>query len=240
MKKAFILLLVVVFVSVSCDTRVNSNIFSALKNTDNISVLEAIASGDEEIMTAVYERESARWASLDPVTDREEFLQVTLDIADLQSVRSRGVLLFVALIVIEVSQTEVGEVIDTQIIEDYLYEVSDKIRDVRQLEGESTPTQKFMAALGLIVYWYYIADYLGTSPREMVHAYKEGNLEALLLDLEWESLQDYDSTSDIEEDLKKDVDDIQLYIQDIEDDPETENMPDLQQAVENTSLIFGV
>lgn len=240
MKKLLILLLMPLILFSACDTRLDANLFSGLKNTDNITVLEAIASGDEEIMTTVYEREIARLVALNPVLDRAEYLQTSLDVADLQSVRSKGVLLFLTLIAIEVNQAEISDVINLEIIEDFLYEVTDRVRDVYRYRGDPTGSQKFMAILGIIVYWYYVADILGTSPKELFEAYRDGTLDALLLTLDWENLEGYDTPGAIEEDLADDVLEIDTYMDDIEDDPDYENTPELEQAILNTQESFGL
>ncbi|MBF9015689.1 MULTISPECIES: hypothetical protein [unclassified Oceanispirochaeta] len=240
MKKLLILILMPLVLFSACDTRLDANLFSGLKNTDNITVLEAIASGDEEIMTAVYEREKVRLNALDPVVERAEYLQTSLDVADLQSVRSKGVLLFLTLIAIEVNQAEISDVIDRDIVEDFLYEVTDRVRDVYVYRGDPTGSQKFMAILGIIVYWYYVADILGTSPKELFEAYRDGTLDTLLSTLDWENLEAYDTPGAIEEDLADAIVEIKTYIDDIKDDPEYENTPELEQAVLNTQDSFGL
>jgi hypothetical protein len=240
MKKLLSIILLPLILFSSCDTRLNGNLFSAFKNTDNITVLEAIASGDEELMTTVYNREKDSLDALDPVNDRQKFIQTSLDIADLQSVRSKGVILFLTLIAIEVGRAEVSTIITREIIEDFLYEVTDSIRDVYTLGGEATASQKFMAILGIIVYWYYISDAFDLTASQMIEAYKGGTLAVLLAGKSFEDLDDYDDISDIESDLIIDIADIDLFIADIESDPDYENNPDLEQAIVNTEDIFGL
>lgn len=243
MKKLLSLILLPLILFSSCDSRLNGNLFSSLKNTDNITVLEAIASGDEDLMRVVYNREKSRLEALDPVQDRADFLETSLNIADLQSVRSKGVILFLSLIAIQVRDNDVSNIITREIIEEFLYEVTSMVRDVYAIDGEATASQKFMAILGIIVYWYYVSDALGIPPGEIIQTYRtstSAEFIAYLDGLPLENLDGYSDSSDVEDDLIDDVADIDLFIDDIESDPSYENTPDLEQAIENTEDLFGL
>ncbi len=153
MKRNFPLIIAAVLLLSGCDSPIGFNIFSSFRNTDNVSVTEAIASGDEDLMEIVYNRELSRLASVNPTAEPAKYIDISLGIADLQTARSKAIFLFLALIAVEVTNIEVEEVIVQKVIETYLRDVTDKVRDVvTNYSGEPSPTQNFISVLGLVVW----------------------------------------------------------------------------------------
>ncbi len=224
-----------------CDSPVGFNIFSALKNTDNISVTEAIASGDEDVMTAVYNRESAKLASLDPDTQTADFIEVSLGIADLQAARSKAVFLFLALISISVTDSEVAEVIVSKVIENYLREVTEAVRSVLDYNGSPSATQTFISILGLVVWWYYVAEDLGLNVSDMIEEYNSGTISGYLgtVNVEADSSY-YESEAELTNELAEDVQYMSDYLDLILTDEQIEQLPDLEQAVINVQALYNL
>lgn len=237
MKKLLSLLLLPLILFSSCDWRVQANIFSGLKNIDNLTVLEAISSGDDDVMTAVYERETLRLASLSATEDRVLYNEVRLGIADLQAVRSRGILIFLVLIAIEVLEYEVEEVINDSVVEQFIYEVVTQVDSVLRNAGSPTATQLFMAVLGILVWWYYVAVDLGITPSEIITQYKAGTLSSFI---DIDDTEKYEDMAELEGILDDNITTMENMLDNIMNNPELMDNPELKQAVENTYEIFGL
>jgi len=187
------------------------NIFSSGKDRENVSVEFAIASGDEALLEYVYNRETEKLRHLDAAEDRTAYLGASLNVADIQSVRSKGMLVLLALGLYEVTGTSIEQSISQEVIEAYLWEVTQKIREVISLDGQPTVTQMVMAVLGIVVWWNELLKSLGLSMKDVYLAYHNGTLEDLVAGLDWSETR-WDDSDDFLNRFSSDSEDLRVML----------------------------